>query len=67
MWIAIIKKVNIGISKIVEKEKKEFLFKALEIAYSNPQVMNKLPDKFFADISISDLKNTGCKPFNVII
>jgi len=62
------KKALIEAMQIVEKEKKiPFLVQTFKMAYKYPQVMNKVLDKFFADLSISELKNSSGMPFNLFI
>jgi len=53
--------------KTVENlKKKPFLENVFEMAYKYPQVMNKILDKFFADLSIAELRgNSGA--WNVFI
>ena len=46
--------------KTVENlKKKPFLEKVFEMAYEYPQVMNKILDKFFADLSIAELRGSS--------
>ena len=50
----------------VEKGKgKQFLHHIIERAYRSDTVLNKIIDKFFADVSITELKNTGNMPLVV--
>jgi len=66
--VKIDKETLIEAMKTVEKDKKKaFFVRAFEMAYNNPAVMNKLLDKFVADIPVSELKNTTGNQFNVII
>jgi hypothetical protein len=43
-------------STVEDKKKMPFLERTFEMVYNNPLVMNKILDKFFADLSISELK-----------
>ena len=66
--IKIDKDTLIEAMQIVEKDKKKaFFVRAFEMAYSNPAVMNKMLDKFVADISISESKDIKANQFNIII
>ncbi len=54
--------------KKVEMIRKEpFLEHVFNVAYENPAVLNKLLDKFFADLSFAELKAEGTGPLNVYI
>ena len=45
-----------AMSVVATEEETEFLVQALRMAYKYPQVMCKLLDKFFSDLSIAELK-----------
>lgn len=65
--VKIDKEIFIESMGIVEKAKNKcFWVRAFEMAWDTPAVMNKILDKFFADLSIAEIKGLG-EPFNLFV